>query len=130
VAQLFGLAILSSPFPDKEGIAIIICEATLQSKYQELLEGKTILESNLHLNLIEHLASEINLGTITNIETAKHWLRNSFLFQRLQVDTPTQALSSYPLIETPSHNRKTPRSTLPSSRKAMNKTGEIAWMRS
>ena len=28
--------------------------------------------------------SEVGLGTITDIQSAKAWLRNSFLFQRLQ----------------------------------------------
>lgn len=32
----------------------------------------------------EHVNSEIGLGTITDIESAKAWLHNSFLFQRLQ----------------------------------------------
>lgn len=32
----------------------------------------------------EHLNSEISLGSITNIDTAKLWLRNTFLFHRIQ----------------------------------------------
>jgi ATP-dependent DNA helicase HFM1/MER3 len=69
---------------DKEGVAIILCESTLEAKYNSLISGQTILESCLHQNLIEHFTSEICLGTISDIRTAKTWLRNSFLFQRLQ----------------------------------------------
>jgi ATP-dependent DNA helicase HFM1/MER3 len=61
-----------------------MCEAQLESKYRALVQGRTILESSLHLNLAEHLNSEIGLGTITNISLAKAWLHNSFLFQRIK----------------------------------------------
>jgi ATP-dependent DNA helicase HFM1/MER3 len=68
---------------DKEGVAIIMCESGLESKYRALGHGQTILESSLHTNLTEHLNSEIDLGTIKNLETAKEWIRHSFLFRRL-----------------------------------------------
>lgn len=69
---------------DKEGIAIILCESQLEAKYKNLAQGTTLLESSLHINIAEHVNSEIGLGTITDIESAKAWLHNSFLFQRLQ----------------------------------------------
>ncbi|KAG6898259.1 hypothetical protein C0992_000704 [Termitomyces sp. T32_za158] len=78
VMQMMGRAV------NKDGIALIICETELEQKYRALVQGKTILESTLHTNLAEHLNSEIGLGTITSIPTAKAWLRGSFLFQRLQ----------------------------------------------
>jgi ATP-dependent DNA helicase HFM1/MER3 len=53
-------------------------------RYQQLLAGLTVLESNLHKHLIEHVVSEVNLGTITNTATATTWVRNSFFFQRIQ----------------------------------------------
>lgn len=61
-----------------------MCEPQLVSKYQALTQGKTILESSLHRNMLEHLNSEIALGTITTVQSAKDWLRGSFLYQRLQ----------------------------------------------
>jgi len=69
---------------DKDGVAIIMCEPQLVSKYQALTQGKTILESSLHHNMLEHLNSEIALGTITSVQAAKDWIRSSFLYQRLQ----------------------------------------------
>lgn len=65
-------------------MAIILCEAPLEAKYKALAQGQTILESCLHRNLSEHINSEIGLGTITDVESAKEWLHNSFLFQRIQ----------------------------------------------
>ena len=61
-----------------------MCESQLEAKYRNLSQGTTLLESSLHINVAEHVNSEIGLGTITDTESAKAWLRNSFLFQRLQ----------------------------------------------
>jgi ATP-dependent DNA helicase HFM1/MER3 len=59
-----------------------MCESGLESKYRALGHGQTILESSLHNNLAEHLNSEIGLGTIKNMETAKDWISHSFMFRR------------------------------------------------
>ncbi len=59
-----------------------MCESGLESKYRSLGHGQTILESSLHTNLAEHLNSEIGLGTIKNMETAKEWIHHSFMFRR------------------------------------------------
>lgn len=61
-----------------------MCEQELEAKYNALAQGQTVLESSLHLHLPEHLNSEIALGTITDMESAKEWLHNSFLYRRLQ----------------------------------------------
>jgi ATP-dependent DNA helicase HFM1/MER3 len=68
---------------DREGVAIIMCESGLENKYRALGQSQTTLESSLHTNLAEHLNSEIGLGTIKNMETAKEWIRHSFMFRRL-----------------------------------------------
>jgi ATP-dependent DNA helicase HFM1/MER3 len=61
-----------------------MCENELEEKYKVLAQGKTVLESCLHLNIAEHLNSEIGLGTITSFESAKTWLMRSFMFRRVQ----------------------------------------------
>ena len=70
-----------------------MCESELEHKYKALVQGKTILESSLHINLAEHLNSEIGLGTITDVDTAKNWLRSSFLYQRMQRNPGYYSLS-------------------------------------
>ncbi|EGN95664.1 hypothetical protein SERLA73DRAFT_76746 [Serpula lacrymans var. lacrymans S7.3] len=65
VMQMMGRA--GRPQFDTEGVAVILCEAELEHKYRALVQGTTNLESSLHLNLTEHLNSEIGLGTIANI---------------------------------------------------------------
>lgn len=69
---------------DTEGIAVIMCETELERKYRDLAQGTTPLESSLHMNLTEHLNSEIGLGTITNVKAAQEWLLSSFLYRRIQ----------------------------------------------
>ncbi|KAH9079272.1 P-loop containing nucleoside triphosphate hydrolase protein [Lactarius deliciosus] len=93
IMQMIGRA--GRPQFDKEGVAIIMCESGLESKYRALGQGQTILESSLHTNLAEHLNSEIGLGTITNIATAKEWLRNSFMFRRM-AQNPQRYMSKEP----------------------------------
>ena len=61
-----------------------MCEADLEAKYRSLVHGGTLLESSLHTNLAEHINSEIGLGTITNVDSAKNWLHTSFLYQRIR----------------------------------------------
>ncbi|KAG8989050.1 Sec63 [Tulasnella sp. 427] len=78
--------------PDKEGLAIIMCSSDKEQHYRALTSGTTTIESSLHMNLTEHLNSEVGLGTITSLETAKSWLHNSFLFQRLKRNPSHYAL--------------------------------------
>lgn len=82
-SSTYGLILLKI-FPDKEGTAIIMCEQELEQKYRNLVHGTTLLESSLHQNLAEHINSEIGIGTIRDVYTAKTWLRSSFLRQRVQ----------------------------------------------
>lgn len=61
-----------------------MCETELEAKYKALVQGQTVLESCLHLNLSEHINSEVGLGTITDLDTAKKWLHSSFLYRRIK----------------------------------------------
>ncbi|KDQ10599.1 hypothetical protein BOTBODRAFT_190414 [Botryobasidium botryosum FD-172 SS1] len=90
ILQMLGRA--GRPQFDKEGVAVIMCESEFEKKYRQLVSGTMILESCLHLNLTEHINSEIGLGTITDVESAKDWLHNSFLFRRLQKNPKHYAL--------------------------------------
>ncbi|KAF6207323.1 hypothetical protein GE061_018564 [Apolygus lucorum] len=53
-----------------------------QAKYCKLMSGEELVESSLHNHLVEHLNSEIVLGTITDIAVAVNWLRSTFLYIR------------------------------------------------
>ncbi|CUA67753.1 hypothetical protein RSOLAG22IIIB_03180 [Rhizoctonia solani] len=82
IMQMLGRA--GRPQFDREGIAIVMCDKKLESKYKLLATGGSQLESTLHHNLTEHINSEIGLNTIKNVDSAKQWLRKTFLFRRIQ----------------------------------------------
>ncbi|MCJ1393222.1 Sec63 [Xylographa bjoerkii] len=63
--------------------AVIITKQGKVEKYEKLVSGAEVLESCLHLNLIDHLNAEIGLGTVHDLYTAKRWLAGTFLYVRL-----------------------------------------------
>jgi ATP-dependent DNA helicase HFM1/MER3 len=82
VMQMLGRA--GRPQFDDSATAVILTRASNKNRYEKMVSGQEILESTLHLNLIEHLNSEICLGTIHNLPSAKTWLGGTFLSVRLR----------------------------------------------
>ncbi|WVW83586.1 hypothetical protein I302_105607 [Kwoniella bestiolae CBS 10118] len=82
IQQMMGRA--GRPQYDQSGTVVVICEQSKVKKYESMLYSSTMLESTLHLNLKEHLNSEIALGTIDSLATAEAWLKKSFLYIRIQ----------------------------------------------
>lgn len=82
VMQMIGRA--GRPQFDSSATAIILTRAENRERYLSIESGCQTVESTLHLNLIEHLNSEIVLGTVTSLAKAVQWLRGSFLAVRLR----------------------------------------------
>jgi ATP-dependent DNA helicase HFM1/MER3 len=82
VMQMLGRA--GRPQFDDSATAIILTRAINKDRYERMVSGREILESTLHLNLREHLNSEIVLGTITDLESAARWLGGTFLSVRMR----------------------------------------------
>lgn len=82
VMQMLGRA--GRPQYDSTANALILTLARNVDRYNMMVSGKEVLESTLHLNLIEHLNSEIGLQTITDLESATKWLSGTFLSVRLR----------------------------------------------
>ncbi|EGO54185.1 hypothetical protein NEUTE1DRAFT_103645 [Neurospora tetrasperma FGSC 2508] len=82
IMQMLGRA--GRPQFDTSATAIILTRAANKLRYENMVSGREILESTLHLNLIEHLNSEICLGTIGDLSSAKLWLSGTFLSVRLR----------------------------------------------
>ncbi|KAL8939030.1 MAG: hypothetical protein Q9216_003579 [Gyalolechia sp. 2 TL-2023] len=83
IMQMLGRA--GRPQFEDSAVAVIITKQEKLQKYERMVSGQELLESSLHLNLIEHLEknAEIGLGTIYNLHTAKRWLSGTFLYVRL-----------------------------------------------
>ncbi|KAL2264567.1 hypothetical protein VTJ83DRAFT_7077 [Remersonia thermophila] len=82
VMQMLGRA--GRPQFDDSATAIILTRASNKARYQKMVSGQEILESRLHVNLIEHLNSEVCLGTIRDRSSARAWLGGTFLSVRLR----------------------------------------------
>lgn len=82
VMQMLGRA--GRPQFDDSAIAIIMTRMEKADRYKKMMSGQDILESTLHLNLIEHLNSEIGLGTIKTAYEAKVWLAGTFMSVRMR----------------------------------------------
>lgn len=82
VMQMLGRA--GRPQFDDTAVAVIMTRKDKADRYRKMVSGQDVLESTLHLNLIEHLNSEISLRTIKNIYDAKKWLGGTFLSVRMR----------------------------------------------
>ncbi|KAJ4983953.1 Pre-mRNA-splicing factor brr2 [Stagonosporopsis vannaccii] len=80
--QMLGRA--GRPQFDDSAVAVIMTRQSKVRRYENLVTGEEILESKLHLNLIEHMNAEIGLGTIRDIDSARKWLTGTFLYVRLR----------------------------------------------
>jgi ATP-dependent DNA helicase HFM1/MER3 len=94
ILQMIGRA--GRPQFDDTGVAVILTRSDKRMRYENLVAGKTPLESRLHLQLIEHINAEIGLRTIIDIETAKKWLRSTFLYVRCRVNPEFYDLEIHP----------------------------------
>lgn len=82
VMQMLGRA--GRPQFDTSAVAIIMTRVATTQRYEKLVSGEELLESTLHQNLLEHLNSEIGLGTIQDMRTAKAWINGTFLSVRIR----------------------------------------------
>ncbi|KAF2689961.1 ATP-dependent DNA helicase MER3 [Lentithecium fluviatile CBS 122367] len=82
VMQMLGRA--GRPQFDNSAVAVVMTRQSKVAKYENMATGQDILESTLHLNLIDHMNAEIGLGTIRDLLSARRWLTSTFLYVRLK----------------------------------------------
>jgi ATP-dependent DNA helicase HFM1/MER3 len=80
--QMLGRA--GRPQFDDTAVAVIMTRQAKVRRYEMLVTGQELIESKLHLGLIDHMNAEIGLGTIRDLLSARKWLRGTFLYVRLQ----------------------------------------------
>jgi len=84
ILQMIGRA--GRPQFDDSGVAVILTRSDKRLKYENIVAGKQPLESRLHLQLVEYVNAEIGLGTITDVQSAKNWLRSTYFFVRCRLN--------------------------------------------
>jgi ATP-dependent DNA helicase HFM1/MER3 len=82
IMQMLGRA--GRPQFENSAVAVIMTRQAKAHKYEKMVTGKEVLESTLHLNLIDHLNAEIGLGTIRDVQSARKWFASTFLYVRLK----------------------------------------------
>lgn len=82
VMQMLGRA--GRPQFDDNAIAIIMTRSDKENHYKQMISGQDVLESTLHLNLIEHLNSEVSLGSVRDLYQARIWITKTFLSVRMR----------------------------------------------
>jgi ATP-dependent DNA helicase HFM1/MER3 len=82
VMQMLGRA--GRPQFGDSAIAVIMTRHTKVRRYEMMVTGQELLESKLHLGLIDHLNAEVGLGTIRDLPSARKWIAGTFLYVRLQ----------------------------------------------
>ncbi|GAA5919935.1 hypothetical protein JCM1841_000052 [Sporobolomyces salmonicolor] len=95
IVQMLGRA--GRPQFDTMGVACIMTEKESQHRYETLVNSQASLIFYcrfLHKNLTEHINSEITLRTITNVASALHWLRSTFLFIRIAKNAPYYGIAN------------------------------------
>ncbi|USP81700.1 ATP-dependent DNA helicase MER3 [Curvularia clavata] len=80
--QMLGRA--GRPQFDNTAVAVIMTRQAKVRHYESMVTGREIIESKLHLNLVDHMNAEIGLGTIRDLPSTRKWLKGTFLFVRLQ----------------------------------------------
>ncbi len=60
-----------------------ICGLQLVSRYQNLMHGAELVESQLKESFSEYLNAEIALRTVTDVSVAISWLKGSFFYIRV-----------------------------------------------
>lgn len=82
IQQMVGRA--GRPQFDASGVAVIMTKIDDRTEFLNAIDGKEVIESGLHLSLIEHINAEAVLQSITSTETALEWLRSTFLYVRIK----------------------------------------------
>ncbi|KXS15072.1 P-loop containing nucleoside triphosphate hydrolase protein, partial [Gonapodya prolifera JEL478] len=94
VMQILGRA--GRPQFDDSGVAVILTTDDRKDFYESLVTGRSVVESQLHEDLVEHLNAEVCLGTINSLPRAISYLRQSFFFIRLRKNPPKYGVYATP----------------------------------
>ncbi|KAL0036137.1 hypothetical protein WJX79_005176 [Trebouxia sp. C0005] len=95
--QMIGRA--GRPQFDTEGVAVIMTQKQLVPRYQNLLHGAELVESQLKDSFPEYLNAEIALRTVTDVSVAISWLKGSFFYIRVRKNPAAYGIPGNKLTE-------------------------------
>ena len=78
--QMIGRA--GRPGEHDSGVAIILTSNAKAGIYEKLVSGVSTIESTIHLQFLEHICSEIEIGSIEDIDSCVEWIRSTFYYVR------------------------------------------------
>ncbi|CAX43655.1 ATP-dependent DNA helicase, putative [Candida dubliniensis CD36] len=90
ILQMVGRA--GRPQFESDGVAVIMTSSKWKHRYERIIEGTEKIESSLHMNFREHLAAEISVGVIKNIDDSLAWLKSTYLYVRFLANPGYYAL--------------------------------------
>jgi replicative superfamily II helicase len=68
---------------DTSAVAVIMTQSQYVTRYTDLAVGHQAVESKLHATLPEFVNAEVAMRVITNLDQARLWLQNTFLWIRM-----------------------------------------------
>ncbi|OBA25228.1 P-loop containing nucleoside triphosphate hydrolase protein, partial [Hanseniaspora valbyensis NRRL Y-1626] len=80
--QMIGRA--GRPGEHDSGVAIILTSNAKAGIYEKLVSGVSTIESTIHLQFLEHICSEIEIGSIEDIDSCVEWIRSTFYYVRVK----------------------------------------------
>ena len=94
IIQMIGRA--GRPQFDTHAKAVVMVKNQDRDKYSKCLQGQQTIESSLHMGILEHLNTEINLRTVKCRSSALLWMKSTFLYVRVQKDPKAYCLKVQP----------------------------------
>ncbi|KAL6935067.1 uncharacterized protein HGUI_01662 [Hanseniaspora guilliermondii] len=80
IQQMIGRS--GRPGKYEKGVAVILTTKDKEKLYNSILKCDSPIESSIHFQFLEHICSEIEIGSIDDIETCKEWIALTYFFTR------------------------------------------------
>lgn len=80
IHQMIGRS--GRPGTYKNGVAVILTTKDKERLYKSMLTCNNPIESTIHFQFLEHICSEIEIGSIDDVETCKEWITLTYYFTR------------------------------------------------
>ncbi|CAI8506095.1 unnamed protein product [Hanseniaspora opuntiae] len=80
IQQMIGRS--GRPGTYENGVAVILTTTDKEKLYKTMLTCDCPIESTIHFQFLEHICSEIEIGSIDDVKTCKEWISLTYYFTR------------------------------------------------